>query len=222
MSAAPELRAARWIAGALFAQMLLGPIVNFVLLKPMLDPPGYLANLAAHPASLALAIVLGLAMAALNLGIAIAAWPVLRRGGEAAALWLFALGVACFVSMTMEQAGWLSMGMLGRQHAAAGVEEAAMLANLAGVASTLRASAHVFALMASCALAFVLYLACWQQRRVPRGLAIAGTLAAALAFAAAMHPVFGLPVALNLMPPLGLCHLALIVWLGWRGFRGVA
>lgn len=219
MSAVVEKRAGRWIAAALLVQMVLGPVVNFALLRPLTASPGFLVNAAQQPANLSLAIVLGIAMAALNPAIAIAAWPVLRRHGEAAALWLFALGVACFVLMAAEYTGWLSMGALSRQHAAASAAEAAQLAGLLDVVSAARASAHIFALMGSCALAFALYFACWRHALVPRWLAALGTLAAATAFAAGAMPLFGEPVAVNLMMPLGLSHLALAVWLAWKGFR---
>lgn len=213
-----ELRAGRWIAAALVAQMILGPVTNFVLLRPLTLSPGFLVNAAAHPRDLSLAIVLGLTMAALNLAIAIVAWPVLRRRGERAALSLFAIGVACFVLMTAEYTGWLTMGELSRQHAAGDTSVAALF----DAVSTARVSAHYFGLMTSCALAFTFHAACWMHALLPRWLAGAGMLSSALAVAAALHPVFGMPVALDLMMPLGLCELVLAVWLAWKGFRVAA
>ena len=57
-------RAARTIAVLLLMQMAAGPIVNFVLLQPVLAAPGFLENAATHSLQIAVAVVIGLAMVA--------------------------------------------------------------------------------------------------------------------------------------------------------------
>lgn len=212
--------AGRAVGALLLLQGVCGPVVNFVLLQPMLAPPGFLANGAAHPGRFGLAVVLGLAMGAINVGIAMAAWPVLRPRAERFGLALFAAAVTAFALMAVEMSGVLSMASLSRAHAAASGAAAERIAALVPLVTSLRAGAHFVGLMVSCLVAFLLYLAAFRLTLVPRWLAGAGLVAAALALAAAAMPVFGGRVALGLMAPLGLVHLVFAGWLLVRGFAG--
>lgn len=210
--------AGRAVAVLLLLQMICGPIVNFALLKPVMSAPGFLVNAVAHPMHLSLAIVLGLAMGAMNLGIAIAAWPAIRVHGERLALALFAAAVAAFVLMAVEYTGVMSMASLSRAHVAAGADGARFEA-LAGVVSAARANAHFLGLMASCVVALLLYVACFRHALVPRVIGGIGVVGASLALLAAGMPLFGKPVMLPLMSALGVAHLVMVVWSLVKGFR---
>src|SRR5262245_59676963 len=101
-------RAGRIIGMLLLAQVVVGPIVNFVLLGPAFAPPGFLVNAAAHSTQMSSAAVLGLMLSASSLGIAIAAFPILRQSSHAPALWLLALSIASFTLTAVESSTVLS------------------------------------------------------------------------------------------------------------------
>ncbi|GAA0710840.1 hypothetical protein [Dokdonella soli] len=65
-------RAGRTI-GTLLLQMAGSALVNFVLLDPINQPPGFLVNAVAHAQQIGLAVLIGLATSALSVGIAITA-----------------------------------------------------------------------------------------------------------------------------------------------------
>ena len=97
--------AARTIAILLLLQMACGPVVNFVLLQPVLGHGAFLENAAAHPLQIAIAVIMGLAMSAFSVGIAIVASPVFRRYSQAMATRLLAIAVAALALAAVEYVG---------------------------------------------------------------------------------------------------------------------
>ena len=106
----PDSRSAGRIVGALLVFLIIGGVVgNFVLVAPVFAAPGYLVNAAAHPWNLSLSALVGIATGAIALGIAITAFPVLRRHAEPLALWLLALAILNFALAAVEQVALLSL-----------------------------------------------------------------------------------------------------------------
>ena len=208
---------ARTIAMLLLLQMVGGPVVNFALMGRVTAAPGFLAHAAGLPVHVALAALLGIALAAASVGIAIAAWPVLRRQGEAAALWLFAFAVASLALAAVEAGTVLAMRSLSEASHAAGADAAAQQA-LAGVVVAARRWAHYTHLLVGGGIAFVLYLSLFRHALVPRVLAGFGVAAALAMLVAVALPLFGERIAFVLLAPLGLAHLALAAWLLGKGF----
>jgi hypothetical protein len=212
---------ARAIAGLLLLQMVGGPILNFVLMGRITAAPGFLAHAAGLPVHVGLAALLGMALGAASVGIAIAAWPVLRRHGEAAALWLFAFAVASLALTAVEAGTVLSMRSLGEAYHAAGADAGAQRA-LAGVVAAARRWAHYTNLVVVGGMACVLYLSLLRHALVPRMLAGFGVLGALAMLATVSLPLFGGHIVFPLLAPLGVAHLALVAWLLAKGFAGRA
>jgi hypothetical protein len=210
--------AGRLVAAMLLTQMLVSPIVNFVLLLPIFSPPGFLVQSAAHANEISVAAVLGIASGALSVGIAITAWPVFRRHSEAMALWLFAIGVSALLANVIEQSQTLSMLALGKAYAAANGADGDVFRRIAAQVGSARYMAHLMGLAGGGALAFVLYVASFRFALVPRWLAGAGIVAALLEIVSVSLPFFGREIVFALLAPLGLCHLVLVIWLFVRGF----
>jgi len=210
--------AGRVVAALLLAQMVVSPIVNFALLQPVFKPPGFLVQSAAHANEISVAAMLGIASGALSIAIAITAWPVFRRHSESLALWLFAIAVAAFVANVVEQSQTLSMLALGKAYAAANGADADIFRRLGAQTGAARYMAHLMGLVGGGALAFVLYLASFRFALVPRWLAGFGIVAALLEIVSVSLPFFGSDIVFPLLAPLGLAHLALVIWLFARGF----
>ena len=202
----------------LLAQMVVSPIVNFALLAPIFAPPGFLEQSAAHANAISIAAVLGIASGALSVGIAIAAWPVFRRHSEAMALWLFAIGVAALVANMVEQSQTLAMLSLGKAYAAANGVDTDIFRRIGAQVGSARYMAHLLGLVGGGSLAFVLYGTSFRFALVPRWLAGAGIVAALLEIVSVSLPFFGQSIVFPLLAPLGLCHLAFVIWLFVRGF----
>lgn len=211
-------RAARWIGGLMLAQMVVGPVVNFTLMDPVLAAPGFLVNAAAHPLHASLAAVLGLALGGLAVGIAITVWPVFRRHGEAMALWFLALSVAGLATASLESATVLSMLSLSQAYVSADAAEPAALEAAGVVVRSARRWAHYLHLIVGGGGALVFYASLLRFALVPRPLAAFGVAATLLQLVAVTLPLFGHPMVFLLLLPRGLSHLAVALWLLVRGF----
>jgi len=210
--------AGRVVAVLLLAQMIVSPIVNFALLLPLFKPPGFLEQAAAHATTVSVAAMLGIGAGVLSAAIAIVTWPVFRRHSEAMALWLFAVGVAALVAHVIEQSNLLSMLSLAKTYAAANGGDAEIFRRIAAQASAARYTAHLVGLLGGGAFALVLYVGSFRFALVPRWLAGSGIVAALLEMISVSLPLFGQEIVFALLAPLGLCHLALVIWLFARGF----
>ncbi|HKE49240.1 MAG TPA: DUF4386 family protein [Rhodanobacteraceae bacterium] len=209
--------AARTIAALLLLQAACGPIVNFVLLK-WITASAFLEQASAHATEIGLAVVIGLAMHAFAVGIAVVALPVLRTRSVAMASWLLAFAVVGFAGAVVEYSNSLSMLSFSQAFAKADAPGADVLRTLAPGAAAPRIWAHFIGLMIAGGFAFTLYAALFRFALVPRVLAGFGALAACSEIIAVAMPLFGQPVVFPMIAPLGLAHLALVVWLLAKGF----
>lgn len=207
--------AARTIAILLLAQMALGPLVNFNLLKSV-SASIFLAQAGSNTTSIGLGIVLGLVMVGCSVAIAIVAWPIVGERSRAMARWLFALAVANLAVAALEYTGVFSMRSLSSAYAVA--SDRGAIEAIAPAVAAARIAAHFLGLVFAGSVAFTLYASLFRFALVPRLIAGFGMLAAASEMIAAAMPLFGEPVVLALIAPLGLAHLALIGWLLAKGF----
>jgi len=210
--------AARMIAFLLLLQMACGPIVNFVLLQPVLGRDVFLENAAAHPLQVGVAVLMGLAMSAFSVGIAIVATPLFNRYSAAMARWLFAIAVAGFALAAVENVNVLSMLSLSQTYASADSADSHLLQTLAVTVTSPRIWAHYLGLIFAGGFAFVLYGVLFRFALVPRVLAAFGLIAALLEIVAVALPLFGYPVVFPMLAPLGVAHLVLMIWLVTKGF----
>lgn len=212
--------ASRTIAILMIVQMVGSPIVNFALQGPAFEnPPGFLVNAAPHAFELAIAVLLGLALAAVSLGIGIAGWPVFRRHSERMALWLVVLGGVVLALAAVESVGLMSMVSLSQAYAAADAPAGELFSALRGVVGAARNWAHFLHLLCGGGLLLALYLTLYRFALVPRLLGAVGVIGVLLQMTAVAMPLFGRPVLFALMAPLAIAHLILIVWLLVKGMR---
>jgi hypothetical protein len=93
----PPAKSVGRIVGVLLLVQLAGLIVPFVMLHPITrGSQVWLANAAASSFQIKTAVFLLFANTALTIGIAVAAWSVVRRHSVQMALWLVALAVIMF------------------------------------------------------------------------------------------------------------------------------
>jgi hypothetical protein len=217
-----ECRAGRVIGIAIVIQMVLSVVVNFALEAPLFHAPGFLSNAGAHPRQIGLAALLGLVTEALPVGIAITAFPLLRRRTPALALWFFALAVVGLAVAAAESTSVMSMVSLSQAYAAATAVEREQLQTVRVVVASARNWAHFMGRILDGVTIFVLYVMLYRFALVPRAVAGFGLVAAGLMVSAVAMPFFGRHVVFPMLAPLGLAQLILAVWLLTRGFSGEA
>lgn len=210
--------AGRVVGVMLLVQMATAFLVNQFLLGPVFAPPGFLANAAADPMRIRLAVLIGLGAGVLTVAIAIAALPVFRRHSRTMTLWFLLLAVVNFALTAVENMNVMSLLSLSQAYAKAGVADAALFEALRGVVGSARNWAHYINLMLSGGMLLVMYGVLCRFALVPRALAGFGIGAVLLQLTAVTMPLLGHPILFMLLMPLALSHLTLAIWLMIRGF----
>ena len=211
-------RTGRTIGALLLVQIVVAPLVNFVLLGPVFAAPGFLENAAGHWLQVSLGALLGLAMGAISLGIAIAAFPVFRRLNRTLALWFLALAAVSISLTAVESTTVMSLLSLSQAYAKADSADGELFQGLRVVVASARNWAHYIGLIVAGSMVFVMYAVLCRFTLVPRALAAFGMAAALLQIVAVTMPLFGHRIVFLMLLPLGLSHLALAAWLVAKGF----
>lgn len=212
-------RASRILGALILAQMVGGYLVNFVLTAPLFGAPGFLVNAAAHPRRLGLSVLVGLALGAVSVAIAITAFPVFRQHSQALALWLVALAVASLALAAVENMNVMSMLSLSQAYAKAGAAAHEQFQALRVVVAAARNWAHFVGLIVGGGTLFVLYAVLYRFALISRALAAFGLVAVLLQLTAVAMPLFGHDVVFPMLAPLGVSQLALALWLLTKGLR---
>jgi hypothetical protein len=213
-------RAGRILGALILAQMVGGYLVNFVLTAPLFGAPGFLVNAAAHPRRLGLSVLVGLALGAVSVAIAITAFPVFRQHSQALALWLVALAAVVSLALAaVENMNVMSMLSLSQAYAKAGAAAREQFQTLRVVVAAARNWAHFVGLIVGGGTLFVLYAVLYRFALIPRALAAFGLVAVLLQMTAVAMPLFGHDVVFPMLAPLGVSQLALTLRLLIKGLR---
>jgi hypothetical protein len=215
-----ERRAGRIIGVLIIIQMVGGAMVNFTLEAPLFGAPGFLLNAAPHSQQLGLAVLLGLVIEGLWVGIAITAFPIFVRRTQTMALWLIALAVAILAVAVVENAAVMSMVSLSEAYTKASAAEREQLQVIKIVVASARNWAHYMARIFDGGAIFVFYVVIYRFALVPRAVAGFGVIAVMLMVTAVAMPLFGYDIVFAMLAPLGLSQLILAAWLITRGFHG--
>ncbi|MGH8175906.1 MAG: DUF4386 domain-containing protein [Steroidobacter sp.] len=215
-----EKNVGRLIGVLLVVQMLAEVLINLVLLGPVITvAPGFLVNAAANSLQVSLAVLIGLMGGALSVGIAITALPVFRQYSYAMALWILALAIVGFSLAVVENSAVMSMLSLSKAHAKANAADAALFETLRVVVASARNWAHYTHLLVGGGMFLVFYSLLYRFALIPRVLAGFGLIAVSLQMTAVAMPLFGYPVMMLMLMPVGLAHLSVALWLSVRGFE---
>jgi len=209
----------RIIGALILAQMVGGVLVNFVLTAPLFGEPGFLVNAAAHSQQIAVSVLLGMAVEAIFIAIAITALPVFCKHSQTLALWFVALAVVNLSVAAVENMSVMSMLSLSEAYTKASAPAHDQFQALRVVVGSARNWAHFLARMLDGSTLFVLYAVLYRFALVPRALAAFGLTAVALELMAVAMPLFGHGVVFLMLAPLAVSQLALALWLIAKGFR---
>jgi hypothetical protein len=217
------MRADAWtgraIGALLLVQIAVGLWINFGLLDPVFEAPGFLYNAAAHADRMGAAALLGVLGSGLSLLLLALFWPYARAASPVLARVYAAVLVAGFVMSAIEQAASLSMLSLSQAFAQHGAGKEALFEGLRGVVAEQRNWVHYIDKLMSGAALLMMHVLLLRGRLLPALLPIAGLGACALQLSALLHPFFGAEVPLTWLAPLALVQLLLALWLIARGFR---
>jgi Domain of unknown function (DUF4386) len=212
-------RVGRTVGVLLLLHLAAGLTVPFLLLNPVIAPPGFLANAAGIPNQVRTAVLLLFVGSALAIGIVCTAWSVFRQYSTTMPLWLLALAVASFSLQAVDNAHLLSMLSLSQEYAKASAEKADLFQALGVVVGSARKWSHYSFLLAVGSWILLLYSLLYRFRIVPRALAAFGLVGSLLQIAGVtLRGFMGYPPETRLAMPLAPAYVALALWLILKGF----
>jgi hypothetical protein len=212
-------RVGRLVGVLLLLHLALGLTVPFIMLQPLISPPGFLLSAAGVANQTRTAVLIFFVGSALALATASAGWCVFREYSSAMALWLFALAVASLTLQAVDNAHILSMLSLSQAYAEAGAPKADVFQALALVVGSARKWSHYSFLLVVGGWILLLFSLLYRFRLVPRVLAAFGMIGAVLQIAGvSLRGLLGYPPETPLAMPLAPAYLLLAVWLMVKGF----
>ena len=209
----------RTVGVLLLLHLAAGLTVPFILLLPLIAPPGFLANGAGIPNQVRAAVLLLFVGSAIAIAIACTAWSVFRQYSSPMALWLLAFAVASFSLQAIDNAHLLSMLSLSQEYANAGANKADLFQSLALVVGSARKWSHYSFLLVVGSWIFLLCSLLYRFRLVPRTLAAFGLVGSMFQIAGVtLRGLWGYPPETRLAMPLAPAYVALALWLIVKGF----
>ena len=214
-----SVSAGRLIGVLLLAHLSVGLIVPFIMLHPLVNPPGFLVSAAGVATQVRAAVLLLFVGSAMAIAIASAGWRVFRQFSSAMASWLLALAVAAFSLQAVDNAHILSMLSLSQEYASAGTAKAELFQGLSLVVGATRKWSHYASLLTVGCWILLLFTLLYRFRLVPRAIAALGMIGAVLQIAGvSLRGLFGYSPETRLAMPLAPAYLLLGVWLMVKGF----
>src|SRR5579864_4323776 len=212
-------RVGRLVGVLLLLQLAMGLTAPFIMLHPLVSPPGFLASAAGVANQTRTAVLLLFVGSALAIAIASAGWCVFSEYSSLMEIWLCALAVATFALQAIDNAHILSMLSLSQAYAEAGAAKAEVFQALALVVGSARKWSHYsFLLVVGCWI-FLLFSLLYRFRLVPRVLAAFGMIGAVLQIAGvSLRGLLGYPPETRLAIPLAPDYVLMAVWLMVKGF----
>jgi hypothetical protein len=209
----------RTVGVLMLLHLAAGLTAPFILLHPLIAPPGFLTNGAGIPNQVRAAVLLLFVGSAIAIGIASTAWPVFCQHSSAMALWLVALAVASLSLQAVDNAHLLSMLSLSQEYAKVGADKADLFQAPAVVAGSARKWSHYSFLLVVGSWILLLCSVLYRFRLVPRALAAFGMVGSMLQIAGVpLRALWGYPPETRLAMPLAPAYVALALWLIVRGF----
>lgn len=211
----------RIIGVLLLVQMLAGITVNFALTAPLFESPGFLENAATNSFQIGLSVMIGLALGALSIGIAIMMYPLFRQYSPPTAMWYLALAIVGFALLTVENSQVMSMLSLSQVYTSTTNADSELFHVLKSVVASSRNWAHYTNLIIAGIMGLVFYSALFRFALVPHALAAFGVGAVLLQITAVTMPIFGFKIIFLMLLPIALAHLVMALWLMIKGFKDV-
>jgi hypothetical protein len=206
-------------AGLLFLVATTTNLAGSVLLRPLLDGPGYITRLSAHTTQVTVSALLYLVAAGACAGIAISLYPVLKGWGGGSALGSVVFRTMEALLYVVGVVAVLSAMDVGQQFA--GVNTASSQA-LGDALLSLREQAIVAAVLAFCVGAFLYYVLFYRSRLIPRWLSVWGVVGVGLGIVASILALLSQSPVTDyaiVMIPLGVQEMVLAIWLIAKGFN---
>jgi hypothetical protein len=217
------------VAGVLFIiATLAGLVGDLVLLRPILDAPDYLTEIAANEGQVLLGALFMFIAAVACPGIALALYPVLRKHDEGLALGSVGFRLIEGALYVLAAVCVLMLVTLSQESAKAGTPGSAVFQAQADLVTAARHWLGTPGAVLTFGLgALMYYWVFYRSRLIPRWLSVWGLVAVAMVMLAGVLVMLGLAEPMSttqvvLALPVFLQEMVLAVWLIAKGFDPAA
>lgn len=202
----------------LILQIVLSSTVYFGLLDAGPTGRTFLADASAQPMRMGLAAVLLIAGGFLAVAVSATAWPLFRGySARAANAYMVATG-ASLALLAVEAGMIMSMLTISQEYGKSDGADAHTFEIVGSAVRTARYWAHFTSLIVGSGTLLLLYTTLFRFGLVPRIFAGLGVGCVLLQMTGLIQPFFGNDLNFLMLAPLGICHIALSIWLVAKGF----
>ncbi len=191
----------------------------YQFLQAPLFSDDYLSAIASGSQGLIVSVVLGLFSGLASIVIASLLLPIFKKYSVSLAYIYLSFCVFASIAIAIDSISVLSLLDLSRLYVQDVTGDTTMLQLMGELLWERHWWTHYLSLLVSCFPVFVLYLALYISRLIPRPISVFGMLAAILMFTEQMSSLFGHSISMDMLLPIGLVQLILPFWLMIRGFR---
>ncbi len=208
------------IAGVLFLLIfILGVTVYQFLQGPVLFADNFLAIASYSSDQIIMSTLLGILSGVISIVVATILLPIFKRHSYNLGFMYFAFCILGFIAVCIDNISVLSMLELSQEYAKSGADKAEVLNTMGVIFYEKHWWTHYLSLLISSFPVFVLYIALYLSKLVPRAISIFGIIAVSLMFIEILFTILGRGISMNMLLPLGLIQLILPFWLIFKGFN---
>ena len=212
------------IVGVLFIIATVAPLLSFPFSGFITDDPDYLVNVSANTNQVIIGALFEFIMCVAIAGIAIWAYPILKKYNEGLALGYVGFRLIEGILLMVAVIGLLSLLTLSQEFVKAGAPGASYFQSLGTLLLAVRDWGGQLGSIVFGLGALIFYYLLYQSKLIPRWLSIWGLIGAPLALAEGLLSMFGLfesfsTNAILLSLPIAVNEMVLAVWLIVKGFN---
>lgn len=202
----------------LLVQIVLGITVFFVLLDAGPTGRNYLAEASAESTRMSVAALLLIVNGLVSIALSTNAWPLFRKYSLRAANAYLVITGGALALVAVEAGTIMSMLSISQEFANSTTADARTFEIVGIVVRRARYWAHYTGLVVGSATLLLVYITLFRFRFVPRIFAGVGVACVLLQMTGLTLPFFGNNINFVLLAPMGICHIALSIWLIAKGF----
>lgn len=202
----------------LLVQIVLGITVFFVLLDAGPTGRNYLAEASAESTRMSVAALLLIVNGLISIALSTNAWPLFRKYSLRAANAYLVITGGALALVAVEAGAIMAMLSISQEFANSTTADARTFEIVGTVVRRARYWAHYTSLVVGSATLLLVYTTLFRFRFVPRIFAGVGVACVLLQMTGIILPFFGDNINFFMLAPLGICHIALSIWLIAKGF----
>tara|TARA_R110002051_G_scaffold324635_1_gene422818 strand:- start:11424 stop:12113 length:690 start_codon:yes stop_codon:yes gene_type:complete len=198
---------------------VIGILVYQYFQGPILFSDDFLTTAAPNANKLIISVLLGCVSGLFSILISALLFPVLKKQSATLAVLYVAFSILDFVAISIDNTSVVAMLELSKEYVTNVEVNKSVLESMAPIYSQKHWWTHYLSLLTSCFSVFVLYVAFFKTKLLPRIISGFGIVAVLLMFIELLASILGEGISMNMLLPIGLVQLVLPLWLLVKGLN---